>query len=134
MKRGSLSVTLYLSVVFLSGAAVGAFGHYFYTVRSVSAKGPRRSPEQYRQAYISEMKSRLKLSQEQEQKLIAILDETGNRHRKLRESTQPESIRIQKEHTAQVLAILSPDQQIEYEKMRKEREAHMKRREPSRGK
>ena len=65
MNRNSRTIALYLLLVFGGGAAVGAFGHRLYTVNDVSATTNRKTPEQYRQAYMAEMKQRLQLTDTQ---------------------------------------------------------------------
>lgn len=44
MTRSSISVALYVALVFASGVAVGGFGHWLYASRSVSATTGRPSP------------------------------------------------------------------------------------------
>lgn len=119
MKRSKLSVVLYLLLVFLSGAVVGALAHRLY-VREDVAPRPRPSPEEFRRRYMEEMRARLKLSDEQVKQIDIILDETRDRYR-----TQMRA--IQEEQSARIRAVLNPDQRSEYEKMRQEREERRKR-------
>lgn len=120
-------IALYVGLVFLSGAVLGAFSHRLYTVSGVSANAPR-NPEEFRRRYMEEMKSRLKLSADQVTKLSAILDETRARVRSTRESIEPEIRKIRDEQQEKVHQILSADQRPEYDKMRQEREAEIQRR------
>jgi Spy/CpxP family protein refolding chaperone len=120
-------VALYVGLVFVSGALLGAFSHRLYTVSGVSANAPR-NPEEFRKRYMEEMKSRLKLTADQVTKLSAILDETRARVRSTRESIEPEIRQIRDEQQEKVHQILSADQRPEYDKMRQEREAEIKRR------
>lgn len=119
MKRSRLSVALYLLVVFLSGAVVGALAHRLY-VGERAAPRPRPSPEEYRRRYMEEMRSRLKLSDEQVKQIDAILDETRDRYRAQMRA-------IQEEQSARIMAVLNPEQRSEYQKMRQEREERRKR-------
>jgi hypothetical protein len=113
--------------VFLSGTIVGALGHRYYYLHSVRAGAPpQRSPEDYRKSYMSEMKSRLNLSPEQAAGIEKILDLTRDRFRDLREKYRPEMKQIQDEQVAQITALLRPDQQGEYARLRKEREERRK--------
>jgi Spy/CpxP family protein refolding chaperone len=123
-----IRTALYLALVFVCGAAVGAFGHRFYTVSSVSANVGRRSPEEFRRRLVEEMRSRLKLSDEQVQKLGAILDESRTRVRAARQTIEPEMRKIREDQQQQIRAMLNDEQRAEYEKMRAEREAEMQRR------
>src|SRR5579863_280410 len=119
-------IALYVGLVFVSGAVLGAFSHRLYTVSGVSANAPR-NPEEFRKRYMEEMKSRLKLTADQVTKLSVILDETRARVRSTRESIEPEIRKIRDEQQEKVHQILSADQRPEYDKMRQEREAEIQR-------
>lgn len=127
MKRSSLSLVLSLVLVFASGVVVGALGHRYVGGEAKKDNHPK-TPEEYRQAYLKEMRSRLKLSDEQTRKLNEILDETRSRYRELRDRDRqrPELKAIQEWQSAQVNAMLNPEQQAEYQKMRREREEKKK--------
>jgi Spy/CpxP family protein refolding chaperone len=122
-------IALYVGLVFVSGALLGAFSHRLYTVSGVSANAPR-NPEEFRRRYMEEMKSRLKLTADQVTQLSAILDETRSRVRSTRESIEPEIRKIRDEQQEKIHQILSADQRPEYDQMRLEREAEIKRRGP----
>ena len=118
---------MYLALVFVSGVAVGGGGLHLYNASSVGAvSNPRKSPDQYRKEYSSEMQVRLRLDEAQVAKLQAILERTNEDYKKFREQTKPEMHRIQKEQVDAVNALLSDPQKLEYEKMRAEREARRK--------
>src|SRR4051812_11925250 len=102
-------VALYVGLVFLSGAVLGAFLHRLYTVSAVSANAPR-NPEEFRRRYMEEMKSRLKLTSDQVTALSTILDETRTRVRATRDSIEPDIQKIRDEQQAKVHEILRPDQ------------------------
>jgi hypothetical protein len=121
MNRSSLSMALYLTLVFLGGSAAGAFGHRLYMLTSVKAE-PRPDPQEYRRRYVAEMRSRLNLTDEQLSKLNVILDASRQRFRELSERNRPSVKAIQDEQAAQVREILIDSQKPEYEKMREERE------------
>lgn len=122
-------IAMYVGLVFVSGALLGAFSHRLYTVSGVSANAPR-NPEEFRRRYMEEMKTRLKLTPDQVTQLSAILDETRSRVRSTRESIEPEIRKIRDEQQEKVHHILSTDQRPEYDQMRKEREAEIQRRGP----
>lgn len=123
MKRFDTAAALYLLLTFASGVGVGSLGYRLYSSKAVSA-APGRSSEQYRQKYLSEMESRLKLSGDQKERLATILDQTRVLYREVYEKHRPELRAIQQHQTAQIRAILDPTQQQEFEKIRKERDAH----------
>lgn len=118
---------MYLALVFVSGVAVGGGGLHLYNGSSVGVvSNSRKTPEQYRKEYSSEMQVRLRLDEAQVAKLQAILGRTHEDYKKFREQTKPEMNRIQKEQVDAVNALLSDSQKLEYEKMRAEREARRK--------
>jgi len=122
--RSRVAAGLYVVLVFLSGVLVGAFGYRLYSVQTVKSNSPDRprTPEEYRKRYVQEMRNRLKLSDQQVSSLQQIMDDTGQSFRDLREKDRPVIRGIEQEQYQKVLAILNPDQQAEYEKMRAERE------------
>lgn len=127
MSGGTLKLAFYCTALFVSGMAVGILSHRYYVQDAVAAQAPqRRSPEQYRRDYMAEMKNRLNLSPEQMTQLEAILDDMWVKFRALREEWRPRERALQDEQTERVKAILNPEQQAEYEKMRVEREERRK--------
>ena len=109
---GSLAILL-----FFVGVAVGALGHR-YATGSVSAK----SSEDYRQQYIAEMQSKLKLSPQQLTQLETILDETKAKYKAVRDSYRPAMLKVKQDQTTRVKAILTPQQVPAYEQLVAERE------------
>jgi len=122
MRRSNLTVALYMLAVFVSGGLVGAFGHRLYTVRTVDASSQRRSPAEFRQRYINEMRGRLDLDETQAAKLNEVLDRTRARFREFNEKHKPELSSIQDAQVQEIQALLRADQQDRYEAYRKERE------------
>ncbi|MBI4890323.1 MAG: hypothetical protein HY821_06835 [Acidobacteria bacterium] len=132
MKRSNLSLALSLILVFASGVAVGALGHRYFAAPAQKREA-RKSPEEYRRAYVGEMTTRLKLDDAQVKSLNSIMDETWKKFRELREKQMPDFKAIQDGQVAAINAMLSPQQQAEYATMRKEREAKRKKSEKERG-
>jgi hypothetical protein len=91
-------------------------------VKSVTAEPRRRTPEEYRQKYVDDMRARLKLSDAQALQLNQILDKTGDRFRAFRESHKPEVDAIHAEQVQEIRSMLSSEQQVEYDAYRSERE------------
>lgn len=152
MKPLKLSLVLQLLVIFVSGAVVGALGHRFYsrqqstsTMKERPKGGDRRGD--LRRGYVEAMRSRLKLTDQQVRKLNEISDTTDRRvaevrkrveadptvqagfakHKELWDASSPELEAIGKDQSAQILAMLSPEQRVEYEKLLKERAAGKRR-------
>src|SRR5437868_2925251 len=67
MKRNQWTAALIAVLLFCCGAAFGVLAHRYYTSTSVSAK----SAENFRHHYISEMRSKLNLSESQVTQLEA---------------------------------------------------------------
>lgn len=128
MRRSTLTTGLYLALLFLSGIAVGVFGHRLYTLNSVNANAVNpRNPEEYRRRYVAEMRSRLKLTDDQVARLGPILDETRQRHRELVDKHRPEFKAIQDEQVQKIRGILTDSQQAEYTAMLADREKQRQR-------
>lgn len=136
MKPFNRRLALSLTLVFLSGLAVGVFSHSYYAKKTVAARrdGPPRGPKEFRRAYTEDMKTRLKLSDDQLSRLNVILDQTEAKYKAIRDRTRPEMIAIQDGQVAAINAMLSTEQQAEYAKMRKEREERRKKREAEQAK
>jgi hypothetical protein len=134
MKRAALSSSLYLLLVFLSGAAVGGFAHRLYTLNTVLAGPVAPKPDDYRRDLVNEMRARLSLNGSQVSQLTAILDSTRARYhdvkarwdRQAKEASRPELQAIQAESIQQIKGILSDTQRVEYDKLRAEREKRHK--------
>jgi Spy/CpxP family protein refolding chaperone len=118
MTRTRLSVVVYLLLVFSSGAAVGALGHWYF--RREAPPPPRPSPEEFRRRFMEEMRTRLKLTDEQARQIETILDETRERWRAHMHA-------LQEEQTSRINALLNDEQRAEYKKMRREHEERRKR-------
>ena len=126
MTLSRLAIAGYLALVFGSGAVVGALSHRMYTVSTVIAKGPL-SPDEWRKQYMSEMKARLKLRDDQILRLNILLDETRSRVREVHERHKPEIDEIKREQTGRVASMLDANQKVEFEKLHKEREERQER-------
>jgi uncharacterized membrane protein len=119
MKRPGISVAVYLCLVFLSGLLVGGFGASVYMRKSASAK-PTLEQRQLR--YLTEVRTRLKLSDGQAGQFKSILDDTTRQLHALHDKIKPDEKAVMERHARSVRAILSEAQRVEFEKMREERE------------
>jgi Spy/CpxP family protein refolding chaperone len=141
MTRKNLPIAFYLLLVFVSGSLVGALGYRTYNPPTASSGnsgnagsgGLRRGSAEFRRQYIEEMRSRLKLTDDQVGKVTAILDQTDARFREVRERDNQLISQIREENHERVRTILTPEQIPEYEKLHSERAARSKLREQQNG-
>jgi hypothetical protein len=127
MTKSKLSAAIYLLLVFVSGVVVGGFSQRFLVAREVPP--PQRTPAEWRQHYVGEVRDKVKLDAQQVTNLERILDETKQRVDQARaqfktyhdqEHTALQT--IQDEQVAKVRSMLRPEQIPVYEQMRAERE------------
>src|SRR5260370_8920401 len=127
MKRWGVPIALYLFLVFVSGAVVGALGYRLYSPPATkSSAPPRLSPEEWRRQNIEEMQRRLNLDADQTQKINAIYDETGNRFHDARDKHNQVVKQIREDHVGKVRAVLTPEQLPKYEQLRADRDHRSK--------
>ena len=125
MTRKNLPIAFYLLLVFVSGSVVGALGYRTYN--PPTARGSVAPPPgQWRRNYINESRTRLNLTDDQVEKLTAILDQTEARFHEARERENQAMGQIREEHVQRVRTILTPEQLPKYEKLHQEREARAK--------
>ena len=123
MKRSNLLIFLYLALIFASGVAVGAFGYRMYSPSTaIATQSKKPSPDEWRREYLKSMQDRVHVTPTQVAQLSQILDDTRARVQDLHERSDRERKQIHADHVARVRAILTPEQQPEYDKLRAERE------------
>jgi hypothetical protein len=122
MKHNQWTAAVVAVLLFCCGAAVGALAHRYYASTAVSAK----SAENFRQHYVSEMRSKLSLTPGQVSQLETILDETKAKVKAVRDSYRPAMVKIKQEQVSRVKSILTPQQIPIYERLVAERERRMK--------
>jgi len=122
MKTTRWTVALYMALVFVCGGVVGAFAYRLYTVSGVSANVGPRNPEEFRKRFMADLKSRLQLNDDQAAKLGAILDETRKRVRAARMTIEPDLQKIRDDQKQRISELLSPSQQVEWQKILDERQ------------
>jgi peptidoglycan hydrolase CwlO-like protein len=123
MKLSRAAIALYVALVFLSGMVLGVVGHRLYMVSTVNAK---LAPEEFRKKVVAEYQQRLKLSDDQVQRLNIIMDETRARIEETRQKLHPAYQKIREEQQGKFRDMLTPQQQVEYDQIRKEREQRQK--------
>lgn len=135
MKRTTLSTSLYVLLVFLSGGVVGGFAHRLYMVNTVfTGVSNVPKPDEWRRKNLDEMRTRLSLSEQQITQLTTILDTTKARFHEVKVKwdkeaktlRHPEMKAIHEDQTRQINEILSEQQRAEYEKLRAERDKRRK--------
>lgn len=118
MKRNQWAAAVLAVLLFCCGAAVGALGERYYNTTIVNADS--------KQPYVSEMRSRLKLTPAQVNELETILDETKAQYKAVRDAYHPAMLKIRQEHIARVKSILTREQIPAYEQLVAEREQRAK--------
>ena len=130
MQRSTLTIALYMLLVFSSGVAVGGLGYHLYTGTPVSAarliEKPRMSPEEWRRQYVSEMQTRGHLTPAQLLEMNGILDSTRSLFHEAREKHNLQLKTLREDQSNRIRAILTDEQRPEYEKLRAEREQRSK--------
>ena len=123
MNRSRLVVAAYMLAVFLGGIVVGSFGQRLYSTRVVGATThSARNADEFRKAYVADLRSRLQLDDQQVQKLNGILDDTRDRFKAFREEHKDEMKAIHDTQVAKINEILDANQRVEYERFRAERD------------
>lgn len=118
MKRNQWAAALLAVLLFACGVVVGALGHRYYA----GAEVVPRTAEVFRQHYVSEMKSKLKLTPAQLDQLETILDDTKAKYKAVRDSFRPAMVQIKNDQITRVKAILTPQQAALYDRLVAERE------------
>jgi len=124
MKRWKLPLALYLFVVFLSGAVVGALGYRTYNPPTAAATP--RNPEEFRKLYLKEAQERVGLTDEQLRNVNSLLDETRTRFHDARDKHNEIVKEIGEDYRNKVRAMLTPEQLPKYEQFWRERDQRQK--------
>jgi len=129
MKR-SLTVPLYVLLVFLSGVMVGAVSYRLYATKSVIATQtpakPKMTPEEWRKHVVEEMRTRLKLSDDQVGKLQAAFDATRQHFAEYDQRSKAERKSIIEDQHQSIRSFLDDGQRAEYDKYLQERQQKRK--------
>jgi Spy/CpxP family protein refolding chaperone len=122
MNFSRAAIAAYVGLIFVSGAVLGAFGDRLYTAtREAGKPGPRPNPEEFRRKLLDTFHDRLHLTDEQFAKLNMIMDETRSRVEETRHQMKPAYQKIHEEQDQKIRAMLTPDQQVEFDKILRER-------------
>lgn len=136
MPRTRLSAILYLVLVFASGILVGVASNRLYTVKaSVQpvATSPRTMAE-FRTKYLTEMRQKVGVNDEQLTAVTKILDDTKKKYDEIRRQERPLRDQIQQEQIDSIRAVLTDPQKSVYDAWRVERQKAQQIRQQSKGK
>lgn len=120
MKRAQLIASALALVIFSMGAATGVLAHRLYVANTVNAS------EDWRVRWVNEMHSRLKLTNQQVDRLNDILDDTRIKVRSVKDQYKPEMLKIKEDQLAQIRSMLTPEQAASYTKIVAEQEKKAK--------
>ena len=118
MKREEFTGVALAALLFFGGAVAGVLANRYYTTTTVSAK----TSETYRNRYVAEMESKLKLTTAQVKQLEVIMDDTKAKVKAIRDSYKPAILQVKNEHVQEVKSILTAQQIPGYEQLLSERE------------
>jgi hypothetical protein len=133
MIKSKSSAILSVALVFLSGVLVGAVANRLYMVKSVLGTGAvptsrpaDRSPEEHRKRLIGEMRTELKLDDQQVAELGKIYDQTREQFVELNKRWNAESHAAWDKQTEAIKAILRPEQVPLFDTLRAKHDAERK--------
>jgi len=131
MPKSRLTAFLYLLVVFMSGAVVGALAFKTYAadaaLRSNSAPHPKPTPEEVRRHIVTDLRTRVRMDDQQMVQVNQIMDETRDAFHQIRDAANQQVAKVHDQQWNKVKALLRPDQKPLYEQWYAEREAERKR-------
>jgi len=125
MPKSRFSASLYLVLVFLSGALVGGLSYRLYSVNSVGAVAgapPRPSPEEFRRRYIESMRTKVNLDAQQVEQVNQILDETRAQFDQMNAQMRANGQAIRNQQIQKITGILRDEQKPAYTAFQAERE------------
>jgi len=127
MTKPTRIAALYLTGVFVAGGLFGFMAHGLYTQRTTRASNSASNSKDARERYVTKLQRDLALSPEQLTQVTAILDETGERFREIRQRMSPEFDAIRQQQRKRIMDLLQPDQQVKYQQILEEwRQRHEK--------
>ncbi len=116
---------LVVASLFLSGVAVGALGmHLYYFDKLSGPRGPGHGARMHWRPFFAE---RLGLTQEQEQQIETILADSHRRSNDIRRDMRPQIEQLIEETHSKIVEVLTPEQRLEFERMRKFQRRHAER-------
>jgi hypothetical protein len=127
MVKSRFAAAAYLVLMFLSGVVFGGFAYRLYSAKAVSATTPRKlSPAEFRQQYVEEIRTKVKLDNDQVSHLNQIMDETKTAVDELNARRKEQGQAIYNVQVDKINAILREDQRPLYTQFRADREKRRK--------
>ena len=126
MKLSRATIALYVGLVFVCGAVLGFFANRLYTAATVTATATvssgaaNKSTAEYRKQLMDMFQKRLKLSDDQMEKLGVILDESQAQINAIHKQEDPQIGAVRQNQITRMKLMLNQDQQAEYDKMLQE--------------
>jgi hypothetical protein len=123
MKLSRATIALYVGLVFLCGGVLGFFANRLYTAATVNATAnAKKSPQdqEARKSLVGMFQTRLKLTDDQVQKLNLILDESQAQVTAIHNQMDPQIDAVRQNQITRMKLMLAPEQEAEYEKMLQE--------------
>lgn len=117
MMKPARIAALWLAIVFLAGALFGFVAHSVYVQRTARAAP---TSKEMRERFAANLRRELSLSPEQYTQVAAILEQTSQQFRELRERMEPEFESLREAQHRRIMSILTPDQQPKYQKILEE--------------
>jgi hypothetical protein len=118
---------LLLLLAFALGTTTGALGFGLYQARTGWWGGARRDPARFQQLMLKRLTRELDLRAEQQQKVEAILRESGEEFARLREDIRPRFREIRERSRGRIRALLDAGQQAKFETLAQEWERRVER-------
>ncbi len=116
MTKPTRMAALYLGLVFVAGGLFGVVAYGLYSQKTAqAARAP--NPKEFRERYVAKLQKDLSLTPEQMPQVTAILDQTSDQFREIREKMSPELDAIRQRQRAQIMTLLNPEQQGKYQKI-----------------
>src|SRR4051812_37467564 len=106
--------------VFVLGCVTGAALDSAYRLR---AAGHRRPPQPQREEFFESLQKNLGLDERQSAQIRAVIDETREGYRQLRIEVRPRYDALRRDGRARIRALLTPEQQQQFDRMTAERDA-----------
>jgi hypothetical protein len=135
MKLSRATIALYVGLVFACGGVVGFFANRLYTASTVTANAKKNppTPEEVRRYVVGQLQKRLSLTDDQMQKLNLILDESQAQVMAIHGQMDPQLDAVRQNQVTRMKLMLTPEQQVEYDKWRDERRERQKQDQQRRG-
>lgn len=133
MPKSRFSALFSALLLFCSGVLVGGVSYRLYMVKTVVSSPPgarpqRPSPEDVRKHLINEMQQKIKVDDQQISKINAIMDQTQDDFKQIRDKLNSEGKTIHDRQWSEIRALLRPDQMPTFDQWRAEREAEHRKR------